>query len=188
MELRNGTLVGQTSLRPDCARAFEEGIRLVFSRWTALVLAVENQWGGPESEAKREHLVQETLRYFLKHKEHYADELEEDLDDAILHDFNTQAEDGSPKEIADMLLAMYKECVVGNFSLIEKLRSHPVAGAGRSQQQVVDNDGTIVSDADSEDDEMEDAQPMQQDEPPKRPEPVVDEDGFTLVQSGRRRR
>ncbi len=31
--------------------------------------------------------------------EHYADELEEELDDAILHDFNVEAEDGSPRQV-----------------------------------------------------------------------------------------
>ena len=30
--------------------------------------------------------------------EHYADELEECLDDAILQDFNVEAEDGSPEQ------------------------------------------------------------------------------------------
>ena len=31
--------------------------------------------------------------------EHYADELEELLDDAILYDFNVEAEDGSPRQV-----------------------------------------------------------------------------------------
>ena len=33
------------------------------------------------------------------HAEHYADELEEVLDDTILHDFNVEAEDGSPRQV-----------------------------------------------------------------------------------------
>lgn len=31
--------------------------------------------------------------------EHYADELEEALDDALVQDFNLEAEDGSPGEV-----------------------------------------------------------------------------------------
>lgn len=31
--------------------------------------------------------------------EHYVDDLEELLDDAILHDFNVEAQDGSPRQV-----------------------------------------------------------------------------------------
>jgi len=34
------------------------------------------------------------------HAEHYADELEEELDDALLQDFNVEAEDNSPAEVS----------------------------------------------------------------------------------------
>jgi len=35
----------------------------------------------------------------LADAEHYADELEEELDDALLQDFNVEAEDKSPAEV-----------------------------------------------------------------------------------------
>lgn len=45
--------------------------------------------------------------------EHYADELEIELDEALTADFNLQAEDGSPMEVAKALVGMYHQCLVG---------------------------------------------------------------------------
>jgi len=44
------------------------------------------------------------MSYLINYIEHYADELEEVLDDAILHDFNVEAEDGSPRQASEAAL------------------------------------------------------------------------------------
>jgi hypothetical protein len=50
---------------PDQSRLlFEEGVRYVFEQWTALCLAVENQWGGPKSAESAKWLLQETIQWF----------------------------------------------------------------------------------------------------------------------------
>ena len=64
MELRNGTVVGQNILPVASRPAFEEGVRLLFSKWTALALAVENQWGGANSAEKAELLFQDCISWF----------------------------------------------------------------------------------------------------------------------------
>ena len=33
-------------IHPDCVEAFTQGLGAVFRQWTALELAVHNQWGG----------------------------------------------------------------------------------------------------------------------------------------------
>lgn len=43
------------------------------------------------------------------HAEHYADDLEEELDDALLQDFNVEAEDNSPQEVRTMQVAWQME-------------------------------------------------------------------------------
>ena len=48
---------GGGSLSPQAAAALQEGIGLVFGRWTALQMAVENKWGGPDSRAKADQLL-----------------------------------------------------------------------------------------------------------------------------------
>ena len=50
----------QAEARP----AFEEGTALIFSRWTALELAVENEWGGRSSRQKADELIAEALEWF----------------------------------------------------------------------------------------------------------------------------
>ncbi|GLC45758.1 hypothetical protein PLESTB_000501800 [Pleodorina starrii] len=204
MQLRNGTVVGQNILQPQSRPLFEEGARLIFSKWTALALAVENQWGGSNSAEKADLLLQDCLDWFYKKREHYVDELEEELDDAILHDFNVEAEDGSPHLVAEGLVKLYQELVGGSTTYLEQLRAMAAAGVQQSKRQVVDLDGTVVAeedadmassdDDDEEDDEMDTegaggqgaprAVPL---EPPAPRAPVVDEEGFTMVQGKGRR-
>eukprot|EP00197_Chlamydomonas_leiostraca_P013052 CAMPEP_0202867836 /NCGR_PEP_ID=MMETSP1391-20130828/9650_1 /ASSEMBLY_ACC=CAM_ASM_000867 /TAXON_ID=1034604 /ORGANISM="Chlamydomonas leiostraca, Strain SAG 11-49" /LENGTH=216 /DNA_ID=CAMNT_0049547913 /DNA_START=16 /DNA_END=666 /DNA_ORIENTATION=- len=199
MQLRSGAVVGSHLLPPQARPAFEEGTRLLFARWTALTLAVENQWGGANSAEKAHWLLQETIQWFYKNKEHYADDLEEELDDALLHDFNVEAEDNSPGELSKALVSLYQECMQGNFNTVHQLQAAAAAaaaasGAAKSKRQVVDRDGTIMgedsgnedSSSDEGDDDMDEdmAGPsgMQQQQPKEPEGPIVDEDGFTLVQ------
>ena len=44
--------------------AFAEGVRLVLSTWPLLVLAVANEWGGPDSAAKAEWLGDVVVELF----------------------------------------------------------------------------------------------------------------------------
>lgn len=56
----------QQQMSPEAKAGFEEGVGLVFSQWTALCLAVEEQWGGPESEDKANYLIDEVIQWFYK--------------------------------------------------------------------------------------------------------------------------
>ncbi|KAG2446214.1 hypothetical protein HXX76_000806 [Chlamydomonas incerta] len=208
MQLRNGHVVGQNILPVQSRPAFEEGVRLIFAKWTALALAVENQWGGGNSQEKAEGLFQDCLDWFYKKREHWADELEEELDDALLQDFHVEAEDGSPKLIAEGLVKLYQELVAGSTAYLDHLRAMAAAGAKACKRQVVDLDGTVVAEEDADgmetsseegddDEEGEDGDgdtemggeaprgvPL---EPPAPRVPVVDEDGFTMVQGKARK-
>jgi pre-rRNA-processing protein TSR2 len=48
--------------------AFNEGVRLIFMNWTALKLAVEQDWGGVESVEKRDWMIELITDYFGKSK------------------------------------------------------------------------------------------------------------------------
>jgi hypothetical protein len=60
-------------------------------------------------------------RLLLMYAEHYADDLEIELDEAILHDFNVDAEDGSPKEASGRDLLVFDS---------EQSRQAQTCGAG----------------------------------------------------------
>jgi hypothetical protein len=70
MELRSGHVAGPPLQlpSPEAKAGFEEGVGLVFSQWTALCLAVEQEWGGPDSEAKANYLIDDTILWFYKKK------------------------------------------------------------------------------------------------------------------------
>lgn len=73
MQLRSGYTTGvPPGLLPEPTKsAFEEGIFLVMSKWTALMLAVENQWGGASSKEKADDLKQEIIEWFYKKRGRY---------------------------------------------------------------------------------------------------------------------
>ena len=73
MELRSGIYKGVHGvLNPSHRRQFEEGVNLLFSSWTALCLAIDNEWGGPASRQKAEQLYQDVLCWFYGHTGSFA--------------------------------------------------------------------------------------------------------------------
>ena len=62
-------VLGSAGLLPAATRPlFEEGLALVLRRWTALSLAVEHGWGGPQSAARAEELFANLLEWFYTSK------------------------------------------------------------------------------------------------------------------------
>lgn len=72
MILRNQNLVGgrpaANPLAPEMKPIFEEGCALMFTTWTAVQLAVANEWGGSSSREKAEQLLQEVVEWFYTTK------------------------------------------------------------------------------------------------------------------------
>lgn len=71
MILRNMALVGQTNstpMPPQNKPQFEEGVNLLFQRWTAYRLAVENEWGGGNSREKGQQLLEDVIHWFYTSK------------------------------------------------------------------------------------------------------------------------
>ena len=53
------------SLHPQAKQAFQEGLESTLRQWTALELAVLNQWGGASSAEKANQLYEELLSMFI---------------------------------------------------------------------------------------------------------------------------
>ena len=156
-----------------------------------------NEWGGASSRQKADQLRADIVEWFYRGKQHWADELEEAIDEVMKGDFNVELEDGSPMEVAEAMVALHAEMMQGGTGRLVALRekrdamarSGVVPGMG-STAQVVDNDGAVMdgSDSSDEDESMGDDGSMGEERLPP-PGPVIDDDWFELVQKkgGRRR-
>ncbi|KAL5220123.1 hypothetical protein ABZP36_024836 [Zizania latifolia] len=96
---------GGGALSDQAAAALREGVGLVFGCWTALQMAVENQWGGRDSRAKADQLAASILSWFSSKGEHYYDDLVDMMYDTVSDSFNADFEDGSVEELKTLPLS-----------------------------------------------------------------------------------
>ncbi|KAK4432566.1 hypothetical protein Salat_1018800 [Sesamum alatum] len=109
-------------LTAEAAAQLQEGINLLLSRWAALRMAVENEWGGRDSLQKSQQLGHHLFHLLTQSKEQvYIDDLEDILDEFMLS-LNTEIGDGSIEEIAEKMMVMREECLEGNFDMIKRLK------------------------------------------------------------------
>ncbi|ORY97766.1 Pre-rRNA-processing protein TSR2-domain-containing protein [Syncephalastrum racemosum] len=164
--------------------AFEEGVSYIFRSWTALRLAVEQDWGGVESAAKRDWFMGVIVDYFGQHgKKVDIYEIEDILTQIMGDEFDTILEDDSPYMVAKHLVELYNQCVQGNYTEVERLRekfpSLQAAAASSSAQQDSSED-----EYDDDDEEAANGDDMDMDKStpgPSKREPEIDDDGFQTV-------
>lgn len=157
-------------------------IRSIFDRWTALVLVVEHQLGGSKTEVNQ--LLDTTVAMATSPSKRH------DIDDyinlfyATFNRLNTDIEDGSPEEVADLILQVRDAAARGDFAPAAQVaqKAGMTADAFRASVQ-----GREDSDDDDDDPDFVPTAEMEYEPPRTRSEPVVDDDGFTEVQPRRRR-
>ncbi|KAH9180082.1 Pre-rRNA-processing protein TSR2-domain-containing protein [Lactarius sanguifluus] len=177
---------------------FARGVIARLEQWPALRIAVEQGWGGPESRAKQRWLASELVDAFDGQQQQSTPDTEYValmLAQVLEDEFGASVEDGSVEAVAADVVALWG---AGEDAVREWERKAEGAKAKRVdvREEVVDGDG---DDDDDDEDEWEDEEDEDEDEAPQlsraagdsqqrpsKPEPVVDDDGFTLVQKGRR--
>jgi pre-rRNA-processing protein TSR2 len=172
---------------------FARGVIALLDGWDVLRLAIAEGWGGPESSAKRTWLASIIVDEFESAiTPASSSPTSPDLDyitDLILQamsdEFEVDVDDGSVERIAQSIVKLWAAepaaaaQMVAEFEATAQKRSKVRVQASREE-------GNGDSDWESES-EDEDGVPRLMDRdaqsPPKeKPEPIVDEDGFTLVQ------
>jgi hypothetical protein len=110
-----------------------------FSNWTCLALAVDQCWGGMNSKQKGEKMLVDTLTLFSQGGfPVYADELSDFFEDTILDAFSTDAEDGSCREVAELVVKQFRLCVTEkDFTEADKVIATAGAAAQRALQHCV---------------------------------------------------
>ncbi|KAL1983741.1 hypothetical protein VTN96DRAFT_9913 [Rasamsonia emersonii] len=180
------------------------GISLALHAWPALTLAVQSNWGGPNSSDKRDWFCGAISDLLQERPETDAEDLEEVLIQVMNDEFDVVVDDGSAAAVAAQIMAMREQTARGEFGEIqamyqqwkEKMDKKGSAAAAMFQK-VEARDEDQETDDDEDDDEEEDDdgdEDVEMDEAPALPraprqkvEPEVDEDGFTKV-VGRRKR
>ncbi|KAG0336902.1 hypothetical protein BG000_006025 [Podila horticola] len=179
--------------------AFREGVDYLFHSWTALKLAVDGEWGGHDSAAKRDWFVDTVVDYFSeKGKNVDSFDLEDILIQIMNDEFSILLEDQSEQHIAKVLEQLYLECTHGRYDLVQTLKqdSQKISGALKGKSQKLKKEGEDEDEDSSDDDEEEggdgdmDVDMEESSSAPKprreKAEPIVDEDGFETVVKKRR--
>ncbi|QLG73112.1 hypothetical protein HG535_0E01960 [Zygotorulaspora mrakii] len=173
---------------------FELGVSMMIYKWDALETAVQNSWGGPDSADKRDWITAIVVDMFKNEKVVDSPLIEETLLYAMLDEFDTNVEDGSALPIAVRIIEIYIECQQQNYSTVselyekwlekEKNRADTAPKLVKVEEDPLNPD---MSSSDGEDDEENDQNTNSVveedvDMDSAIPEPIVDEDGFELVQ------
>lgn len=166
---------------------FARGVIALLEGWDILRLAITEGWGGPESREKRTWLASIVVDLFDNEGQATSPDVDDVADlilQAVSDEFEVDVDDGSVERIAESIVKLWgaepsvvAQMVAGFEAAARKGSKAPV--------QAVRQDGNGDSDWESES-EDEDGVPMllerEPQVPKEKPEPVVDDDGFTLVQ------
>ena len=165
---------------------FARGVIARLALWPALRIAVDQGWGGPESAEKRTWIASVVVDAF---------EQEDPTPDVgyvelmllqIMEDeFETVLEDGSAEAAAKDIVRIWEDVKNGSEETVKWFETQADKNKGKKVEvEEVAGEESDWEDESGEDeeDEDEDEAPMLIDSQPKtKPEPEVDEDGFTLV-------
>lgn len=177
---------------------FEFGIALALHNWSALTIAVQNQWGGSNSADKRDWLAGAIAQLFESNPETDGDDVADVLLQVMEDEFEVVVEDDSEVPIAATIMKVWVETREGNFSTVNQMyerwkeKGDAPAPEVKVQSQSDDEDSVDEEDWDEDGDgdtEMADAPEAEGSTAPKKgkPPPEVDEDGFTKVVGKKRR-
>mmetsp|Transcript_5075 Transcript_5075/g.7055 ORF Transcript_5075/g.7055 Transcript_5075/m.7055 type:complete len:173 (-) Transcript_5075:37-555(-) len=102
-------------------QALQAGVESVFKKWTALQLAIEMQFGGDSSEGIAREMFEVCLELLTSGTVPPSEATLENLFYDGFDYLNTDIEDGSPEEVAKLLLRIRELCLAGDFSLSRSL-------------------------------------------------------------------
>lgn len=167
---------------------FELGACMALYLWDNLRTAVDNQWGGADSSDKRDWMVGSVVELF--ETGNYVDS--EDIEDRLLNimedEFGVVIEDDTAAAVADQIITVYQECAQENFTGVEALHQRYEQRQASSNKNIVNvqgNDEDENSDSDDDNDQDDQFEEKQENSKPAKQEPIIDDDGFELVQKKR---
>ena len=146
--------------------------------WTSLQLAIQHGMAGGNEAEKLSNLAEDLV--FLCDTKAERHDFEETLEAVAFHDFNIIDEDGSFKDLANAILTCLRELETSPDSTATITKHFPCAKkALAASQKGESQEGEVVEDETALSEIVE--------RTTIREEPLVDEDGFTMVQRRKKR-
>ena len=180
---------------------FELAIWYTLALWPALHVAVQDNWGGPDSSDKRDWFAGAVADLIVQRPETDQDDLVVFLLQVMQDEFDCNVEDDSEEEVARNILALRKRVFEDrDLAALSELETRwKNRGQIKTNIQIID--GEVEGDEDEEEwdgfEEDEDgdvnmtaAEEIVPDLVPvlkEKPQPEVDEDGFTKVVGKKKR-
>ncbi|KAI5794499.1 putative 20S pre-rRNA protein [Peziza echinospora] len=196
---------------------WELGVSYILHLWPALTVAVEAQWGGPNSSDKRDWLCGTIADMFtdaapvnelpdgtvIGGGEPDEVDVEETLLQVMQDEFEVGVDDDSSLEVARDICSLREKYLQGNLGAVEAWRTrYENRRRGATTQAAISRAPRVVEkDGDETDEELDDEDDDDEEDsdeemggvsttpaavPRERLEPVIDDDGFELVQKRRR--
>jgi len=174
---------------------FDTGIWYALSLWPALSVAVANNWGGPTSSDKRDWFAGAISEIFTERPETDTLDLESILLQVMQDEFDVNVEDESEVPVAAEIMRLRTQIfTMGDTSGLEEVRQRFERRGGKVERvNVVENRAEDDDNDDDDDDGDEEDEDVEMGDAPQlvpvkeKPEPEVDEDGFTKVISKKKR-
>ena len=179
---------------------FELSIVLTLHAWEDLSVAVQNQWGGPDSSEKRDWFAGAIADLIAASPDADVEYVEEFLQNVMNDEFEAVLDDGSAEEVAVKIVGLRKLALQGDFTIVDEMtrkweeRQRRGGDTIRCQhvERAEDEDDTdwdsddSDQDPDGEDTEMVEAPPLVR-IPKEKVPPEVDDEGFTKVVGKKKR-
>ena len=188
-ERTNGS--GTTSGPSPAAGKVDLLISLHLHSWPALTLAIQNHWGGPASNDKRDWLAGAVSDLLTNGEVADAEDLEEVLIQVMLDEFEVVVNDDTPAEIAARIIGGRQRILQGDYAEVDQMlarweEKRQKGPEKLSFQSVEEKDGDQDTDWESNEEGEEDVDMDEAPQPVAAPkqekqEPEVDEEGFIKV-------
>jgi hypothetical protein len=120
-------------------------------------MAVLGGWASGDGRVNRDGIFNGVLQMFATayHRQRLVDidDLEDAFITALAQQFNTEAEDGSPRQMAVLLMTLWRDCMAGDFRGLHHLLEQPDAVPQAQRVAGGYDTGDDANDTDAEDED-----------------------------------
>lgn len=153
VQQRNRRAAPAPRMTAELEQIFIQATQRVFEQWTLLQLAVEGGWGEGNGRENAQRFVNETLGIFQTKRNIDAYDIEDFFILFLDEHFHCISEDGSPREVANILMTLFTQCCTGDVTLAQQILAQQPAQTALAQ--CVAGAEPQEFDGDASDDEMD---------------------------------